>query len=61
MFEGLDKEILERIEGDKVWKFVDLDESSVKIQLAGLRSSVDWAQSWKSSGNSKPKEKKIQM
>lgn len=43
MLEGWDEQILEKIEKDKVWKYVELDESSVKTHLAPLRLSVDWA------------------
>lgn len=46
-FEGWDEQILERIQREKAWEFVDLDKTTLKTHLYGLKSAVNHAQAEK--------------
>lgn len=45
--ETLDEQILENIEREKAWEFVELDNATLKICLGRLRSSVNGTRSQK--------------
>ena len=42
-FEKFDAKILDKIEEEKAWKYVDLDQNTVDKQLESLKKSVAWS------------------